>query len=159
MADDKSTFNEGHRILGAEIVRSGLDDKIKAIHDYEDIIWKIRSGYIVILYGALTFILGKEGVPDICAITRPFTKALALFSLVFGLSLSVFLIDFGYVRKRLKIVVARNKLIELACKKEFDIKSEEKEMQKLLDVAGETIPKELPDGLCGEYKKKEVLES
>ena len=46
-----------------ELIRAELDGKLKAIAGYDEILWKIRAGYVGILYGSLAIIrpLAKVG--------------------------------------------------------------------------------------------------
>src|SRR5262245_53579145 len=122
----------GTQIPSLELIRCALDEQVKAITGYEEIISKISSGYVVILYSAVTLLLGKEGLSN-----RSLSpgNALCILVLIFGLSLSVFLIDFGYVRKKLKIVAARDRLMELAFAEHFN--SHDIRVEKLLRIAGE----------------------
>ena len=78
MGNDEAALTESGGITSGDLIRSGLEDKVRAITGYEEIIWKIRSGYIVLLYGALTFVLGKEPIPDICAVTGNVSQAVAI---------------------------------------------------------------------------------
>jgi hypothetical protein len=149
MCEKQSTSNLGAQITSQELVRSALDDKVKAISGYEEIIWKIRSGYVVILYGALTLLLGKEGISDMDLLH---SSLRCIVFLILGLSLSVFLIDFGYVRKKLKIVAAREKLIEHAFGKNFN--SDDRMLESLLRIAGETPPEHLAPTVREDYKAK-----
>jgi hypothetical protein len=140
MTESKSVI-EDNEITNNELLRSALDDKV------EDIIWKIRSGYIVILYGALTLIIGKEGVFTTIA-NRSYS--LSLFFLISGLSSSVFLIDFGYVRKRLKIIAARDRLVNLALSKKII----DDDLKGLLCMAGEAIPSSFDENIRKDYEEK-----
>jgi len=152
MAQDQSTFNLGKNITSEELIRSALDDQVKSIIGYEEIIWKIRSGYVVILYGALTLLLGKEGIGKVVAPNDDYRYLLCILALIFGLSFSVFWIDFGYVRKKLKIVAARDKLVELAFKGK--ISGDDKMVDRLLRIAGETPPKLLAKDVRADYEEK-----
>jgi hypothetical protein len=156
MSDNQLEKKQGDGLTSEQLIKSGLADQVNAITEYEGVIWKIRSGYVVVLYGTLTLVLGKDGVPNICDMAHNFGHSLALISLIVSLSLSVFLIDFGYVRKKIKIVVAREELIKLACRLNFDIRNEEdrKTLKELLHIAGETRPSRLPDDVKSEYKEK-----
>lgn len=44
-----------------ELIRSALDGKPQATSGYDAILWKIRAGYVAILYGALGLLLNKDG--------------------------------------------------------------------------------------------------
>ena len=147
---ENQSFIEGSEITSNALLRQALDDKVKAILGYEEIIWKIRSGYIVLLYGALTLLIGKEGMPNMFSVITNRSYALSLFSLIVGLSLSVFLIDFGYVRKRLKIIAARDKLVDLA----LNQKVTSNDLKGLLCMAGETAPKNFDAKIRNDYEEK-----
>lgn len=156
MSVNQIETKQGDKLTSEQLIKSGLEDQVNAITGYEGVIWKIRSGYVVVLYGTLTLVLGKDGVPNICVITQDSGHSLALISLILGLSLSVFLIDFGYVRKKIKFVVAREMLIEFACSLNFDIRNKEdrERLKELLHIAGETRPSKLPEEVRLEYKAK-----
>jgi len=118
-----------------KLVQTGLDVKMNAINKYDEIIWKMRSGYIVILYGALTLLMGTERLTHLRELARDPTTSLSLFFLILGLSLSVFLIDFGYLRKKIRVIVIRDMLIEVAYDPECRFKDK---LILLLHVAAET---------------------
>ncbi len=42
-----------------ELIRSELEGKNIATGRYDEILWKIRAGYVVVLYGALGFFLSR----------------------------------------------------------------------------------------------------
>jgi hypothetical protein len=128
-----------------QLIRSGLETKAEAINSYDGIIWKIRTGYVVILYGALTLLSNKEGILVLSNPVSDIGRLLPFVFLILGLSVSCFLIDFGYLRKRIRIIVIRNLLVEIAYDLELDSKKEL--VKKLLNIAAETpfekITKEL----------------
>jgi hypothetical protein len=41
------------RLTVPELIKAEITSKKDALRRYDDIIWRIRSGYVVILYGAL----------------------------------------------------------------------------------------------------------
>ncbi len=43
-----------------ELIRSQLQGKTRSLGQYDAILWKLRSGYVVVLYGVLTDYLGKR---------------------------------------------------------------------------------------------------
>ncbi len=85
-----------------DLIISELQDKSRAIHGYDAILWKIRSGYVVVLYGALSLVSGK-----VVALTG---AALLLF--IVGIALAAFLIDYSFVLRKMRVVVAGDELIE-----------------------------------------------
>lgn len=156
MGDAEKSVKGFSGLTPKELIESALLLKEKLMAQYDDIIWKIRSGYIVILYGALTLLVGKNGVPNFATIVSNSDHSFSLVSLIVGLSLSVFLIDFGYVRKRMKIVAVRDLLVEIALNEAYGQKESSKdyETEKLLKMAGETPVKKLPKQARQEYKER-----
>lgn len=141
-------------LASEQLITSGLADQVRAIAGYESVIWKLRVGYVVVLNGALALVLKGSGNP--LEILSNLKYSNPLFAIVFGISLTFFFIDFGYVRKKLKFVVARELLIDLACQPDFDPRSPGVKncLKDILHIAGETRPAKLPDSAKGEYKEK-----
>jgi hypothetical protein len=54
------------KLTSDELIRAELRGKFLAIERYDSMLWKIRSGYVVVLYGALT-ILGVGGTSGLIA--------------------------------------------------------------------------------------------
>lgn len=148
--------NQDERLTSEQLIKSGLDDQVNAIAGYENIIWKLRAGYVLVLNGALALVLDGGKTLDICSKANDPRYSISLFSMILGISLTFFVIDFGYVRKKLKFVVARELLIDLACSPEFNAQNEEvkKSLKKILHIAGETRPRTLPNLAKTEYKEK-----
>jgi hypothetical protein len=44
------------------LVRAELEGKVRAVGDHDVILWKIRAGYLAILYGSLGLLLGTSAV-------------------------------------------------------------------------------------------------
>jgi hypothetical protein len=76
-------------------------------------LWKIRSGYVVVLYGALTIIGGTSGL---IAMTDPERNRLLLAAvlLVCGFSLCGLVVDFFFLRAKFRVVNDTNDLWDLA---------------------------------------------
>ena len=65
MSDDQ-TVAQG--LKGEQLIKSGLDDQVNAITGYENIIWKVRAGYVLVLNGALALVIGRNGeVLNLCS--------------------------------------------------------------------------------------------
>ena len=141
-------------LTSERLITSGLADQVSAIAGYESVIWKLRVGYVLVLNGALALALKGSGNP--LEILSNLRYSHPLFGIVVGISLTFFLIDFGYVRKKLKFVVARELLIDLACSQNFDPRdSRVKEcLKEILHIAGESRPTKLPETAKSEYYEK-----
>jgi hypothetical protein len=148
--------NQGEGLTSEQLIKSGLDDQVNAITGYENVIWKLRAGYLLVLNGVLALVLGRtETAIDICQLN--FSNIVSLFSTILGISLTFFFIDFVYVRKKLKFMVARRLLINLACASDFDLHNEDmkKRLVDILHIVGETRLISLPDDDSrNDYKEK-----
>jgi hypothetical protein len=63
--DDESASDDSGKLTRAKLISSALEGKFKAISGYDEMLWKIRSGYVAILYGISAIFLGTEGVPNL----------------------------------------------------------------------------------------------
>jgi len=95
-----------------ELIRSQLQGKSRALERYDDILWKIRAGYVAGLYGLLTILSGKEF--ELSDLIGTLDKIEVLFYTAIGFSLCALSIDMGFLVAKLRVVQARNTLSELA---------------------------------------------
>ena len=65
LEDNESASGASGKLTRAKLISSELDGKLKAIAGYDDMLWKIRSGDVAILYGIPAIFLGTEGVPNL----------------------------------------------------------------------------------------------
>ncbi len=68
-------------------------------------------GYVLLLYSAVGLFLGKGNPPNLQDIANNTLLSVAIFVTILGFSFTVFLIDLAYVRKKLRVVVARDERI------------------------------------------------
>jgi hypothetical protein len=113
MTDATADPAEQARVEIGRLVRGELEGKIRAVREYDVIIWKVRAGYLAILYGSLALLLGTAGVPDLKALTGSVARSTAAIAMISGFSLAAFFVDFAYLRQKLKVIVARNELTGL----------------------------------------------
>jgi hypothetical protein len=121
-----------------ELIRSEVRGKLLAGERYDTIIWKIRSGYIVVLYGALA-LLGGTGLDGAVQFGISDILSVALI-LVWGFSLSGFIIDLDFLLSKLRVVTALNALIDLALRialQQTNALQEYASLQGLLQMSGE----------------------
>ena len=124
------TVSRGGRITDEELIWEALGDKLSAISGYDAIIWKIRAGYVAVLYGGLTVLTSQRFLMD-----GESLSALVVV-LICGLSFAAFWIDIAYVGKKLRVVVARDELVTLALTRPRD----RARLTILLHIAGEASP-------------------
>ena len=114
----------------AGLIRLELKGKDVALDRYDSILWKIRSGYIIVLYGALSLLVGK-GL-DFAAL------GIEVLLLVCGFSTLGYIMDFSFLARQLRVVAAKNLLIdqavELATGENVDVVT----LRELLHIAGES---------------------
>jgi len=149
MSDEKANAPKDERLTREALIWSALEGKLKAIEGYDAIIWKIRTGYIAILYGALTLLVGSES--GIEGFTREFQHAVSIFLLIVGFSATAFIIDFSYLRKKLRVIVARDALMDIALPAQA---VDEAMLKILLHIAGETFVTLLPVKAQWDYTAK-----
>lgn len=97
-----------------QLVADELSGKAAAITEYDKMLWKIRSGYAVLLYGSIGIIVGLVN-KEVLTLSAPTLIAIAL--LVIGFSIFGALIDFSFMESKLRVVNYRDKLIELSFEK------------------------------------------
>jgi hypothetical protein len=132
----------------AELVRVSLEGKLQAIGGYDDILWKIRAGYAAVLYGTLSIALGKEFVEGVAS--RPeLTRYLG--ALVIGFTVAAVVIDLGFQAKKLKVVVTRDALVQLAVKG-FLVQNTQ-QVETLCRISGEMPVGELPEHAQRQYRR------
>jgi hypothetical protein len=151
MKDKKADAKRVKELTRENLIWSALEDKLNAIGGYDAIIWKIRTGYVAVLYGALTLLVGTGGASGIAVITSDFLHSVSIFLLIVGFGVTAFIIDFSYVRKKLRVIVARDALIDIALQSDAE---DEEELDILLHVAGETFVKLLPGEAQRDYRAK-----
>ena len=117
----------------AELIRLELKGKDVALARYDSILWKIRSGYVVVLYGALSLLVGK-GL-DLAALDVE-----ALF-LICGFSILGYIMDRSFLVRQLRVVVAKNLLTDQAMKLATGENVDAAAVGELLHIAGESSRK------------------
>jgi hypothetical protein len=134
----------------AELIMAELDGKLKAIGGYDEILWKIRAGYVGILYGSLAIIIGTRGIENFQTLINEPSRILTLFVLVAGFSISSYIVDRTYLAKKVRVIAARNFLMKLLFNKEVETKSF---LFPLLTISGELKESELPDQVREEFRR------
>jgi hypothetical protein len=97
--------------LLVKVVLGEIKGKNKAIHAYDSIVWKIRSGFLVFMFGGWSILLKvglrKEGLE---IISQPLALGLLLFSVSFAYG--AWNIDRHYLRRKFRVILALNGLTE-----------------------------------------------
>jgi hypothetical protein len=127
----------------AELIRAELRGKFLAIERYDSMLWKIRSGYVVVLYGALTILGGTSGLIAIPNAARN-RMLFAGMLLVCGFSLCGLVVDFFFLRAKFRVINDTNELQDLAlgvATGNRTIETEYHRLRELLHISGERAGK------------------
>lgn len=104
-------MDKNYQVTVDSLIKDELDGKAGAIARYDDMLWKIRSGYAVILYASIGLIAGLVN-EDKIELTR--NTAFAISVLIFGFSAFASFLDYSFIKSKLRVVSYRDRLIELA---------------------------------------------
>src|SRR5215204_4446808 len=95
-----------------ELIRLELRGKFLAVERYDSMLWKIRSGYVVVLYGALTIVGGTSGLTATPSLGGNRVLGAALL-LIWGFSLSGLAVDYFFLKAKFRVVNDVNALKDL----------------------------------------------
>lgn len=90
-----------------ELIREALDGKSAAAGKYDEFIWRVRSGYLVVIYGALTVIAASAKDESLLVTNRWVAPGI-----IAGFSAAAGIIDYTFLRSKFRVVVTRNYLID-----------------------------------------------
>ena len=113
-----------------ELIRRELDGKIAALGRYDTILWQVRSGYVIVLYGTLG-LLFKDGI-------NPSGLNLYIVLLIFGFSILAYTMDVAFRFRQLRVVKSYNQLVDHALRRSFGEIVDAESLQKLLFLSGES---------------------
>jgi hypothetical protein len=100
-----------YRLSIHSLIKDELDGKASAIARYDDMIWKIRTGYAVLLYGVVGIVAGLLNQKTI-AVTS--TTSLAIPMLIVGFSVFGAMLDYSFMSAKLRVVKYRDQLVAVA---------------------------------------------
>jgi hypothetical protein len=127
------------RLTSDELIRAELRGKFLAIERYDAMLWRIRSGYVVVLYGALTILGGTSGLISMPPADRNQMLTAAVL-LVCGFSLCGLAVDFFFLRANFRVINDANDLGDLALRfamGKTTMEAEYDRLQELLRNSGE----------------------
>ncbi|GAB4566860.1 MAG: hypothetical protein Tsb007_40360 [Rhizobacter sp.] len=114
----------------AELIRVELDGKNVALGRYDTILWQVRSGFVIVLYGALG-LLFKDGLS-----LKGLSDQIVL--LVCGFSVLAYAMDLVFRIRQLRVVNAYNRLVDQALKHSAGEQVDTATLRELLHLAGES---------------------
>jgi hypothetical protein len=101
----------GDKPILEEVILQEIAGKNAAIHAYDGIIWKIRSGYLALVFGGWAILLKSlaEGALEKGNVV---IIVITMFLVNLGMSLGGCFIDCNYVRRKFRVIKALDKLTE-----------------------------------------------
>ncbi len=125
------TKNSNDPLGIAELIRLELDGKNIALGRYDTVLWQVRSGYIVILYGALGMFFKDK-------LINPYDISDQIILLVCGFSFLACVMDVAFRIRQLRVVKAFNLLVDQVLKQSFEDVTNTDSLRGLLHLAGES---------------------
>jgi hypothetical protein len=88
-----------------DIIKKEIDGKIQAIHEYDNMLWKLRIGFLTLFFAGWGLLLqpfaeGKYNIVELNLILMVMT------SITLVICLGGFLIDLNYVRRKFRVIHA-----------------------------------------------------
>ena len=114
----------------AELLKIELPGKKVAMGRYDEILWKIRAGYLVVLAGALGFFV----TPD-----SPLTLTPQMLALILWFGFVAWIIDVHFRRRQLRVVKAYNEIVTTNIKNLSDAGQLTNVPVELLHISGERL--------------------
>jgi hypothetical protein len=121
--------------LVESLILSEVEGKNRAIHAYDGIVWKIRTGFLTLLFGGWAILL--QGILNASVTPKggygPLVWGLFLFSV--GFTFGAWFMDRSYVRRKFRVIHTLNQLTDsiVSCGRNYsEVNSE------LLHVAGDS---------------------
>lgn len=103
-------MDEEHKLTIDTLIKDELDGKATAIARYDEMIWKIRTGYAVLLYGAVGIVASLVNQETIILNVK---TALSVIILIVGFSIFGAFLDYSFISAKLRVVKYRDRLVEL----------------------------------------------
>ena len=94
------------------LIQIGLEGKDKAIAAYDEMLWKIRTGYAAVLYGIFTLVVSLgDKTKWLFSIE---TAGLVAVTLITGFTICAAALDFSFLRSKFRVIQAKEELVDLA---------------------------------------------
>lgn len=95
-----------------KLILGEIEGKNRAIHAYDGMVWKIRSGFLTLLFGGWAIVLKGivESADKKPSDYQPLAWGLFLFSL--GFALGARYVDRNYVRRKFRVIAALDRLTD-----------------------------------------------
>ena len=86
-----------------DLIQKGLEGKDRAIAGYDEMLWKIRTGYAAVLYGVFTLAVSLgDKTPWFQSIEK---AGLVAVTLITGFTVSAAALDFYFLRSKFRVIL------------------------------------------------------
>ena len=121
-----------------KIILGEIEGKNKAVHAYDSIVWKIRTGFLTLLFAGLGIILsGLIQKGSDFANAKPFV--LIMFLIATGIAIPGVIIDLNYIRRKFRVINDLNRLfLKGLCLNEPIDENTMREFCKYMRVSGDS---------------------
>jgi hypothetical protein len=123
-------------VLFEKVVLGEIEGKNRAIHAYDDIVWKIRSGFLTLVFGGWAILLKAMVESEAPSTQRYFGLGVALFLFSGGFAFGALHIDRSYVQRKFRVIHALNDLMKELAENGGDL---DKLSPELLKVSGDNL--------------------
>jgi hypothetical protein len=123
-----------------EIIKKEIDGKIQAIHEYDNMLWKLRIGFLTLFFAGwgllLNSLTGSKPGPGNELLIALNTILLVMASITLVICIGGFLIDLNYVRRKYRVIHALDLLYDriFSSEKHKDLKT--KQLVDLIQISG-----------------------
>ncbi|MGH7847772.1 MAG: hypothetical protein ACREQW_21730 [Candidatus Binatia bacterium] len=104
--------SENQDLTRDNLIQKGLEGKDKAIAAYDEMLWKIRTGYATVLYGVFTLVVSLgDKTKWLLSIEK---AGLVALTLITGFTICAAALDFSVLRSKFRVIQAKEELVDLA---------------------------------------------
>lgn len=132
--------SENHRLTRDGLIKGALEGKDTAIAAYDSMLWKVRTGYVAVLYGTFTLVIGLSDKSNWPISVQK--AAIVAVLLITGFTVCAAALDFHILCSKFRVVQAKEELIDLAIWLTSGKELEERDgtcLNKLLHNSGEGV--------------------
>ncbi len=94
-----------------QVVLGEIAGKNAAIHAYDKIIWTVRSGYLTLVFVGWSILLKGVAENTIPGSTKH-ELLYAMLSVSVGLGIGGFYVDWNYLRRKFRVILALNEIMD-----------------------------------------------
>jgi len=137
-----------------EIIKKEIDGKIQALHEYDKMLWALRTGFLTLFFAGWGLML--KSLLDNKPIEKMNTILLMMTILSMIICISGLLIDSNYVKRKYRVIQALDLLYDHILREEKFTEQEIIEIKGLIQVSGSRANKKYSE-VSGYPKERNVV--